>query len=93
MTLIQPEGSETDKLGVIGVDHLAYTYASLGDLVDAFETNEDANAFMHDRFGVNPIGVEFDADAGLQRLRAGASESEFFTRKLICRYRPFAALL
>jgi catechol-2,3-dioxygenase len=27
MALLQPEGSETDKLGVIGVDHVAYTYA------------------------------------------------------------------
>jgi len=119
MSLIQPEGTETDKLGVIGVDHVAYTYASLGDLfenyatlkgsgiapywcihhgitvsmyyadpdgnqmefqVDAFKTNEEANAFMHDRFAANPIGVEFDADAWLQRLRTGAPDSEFFTR-------------
>jgi catechol-2,3-dioxygenase len=119
LTLIQSEGTETDKLGVIGVDHVAYTYASLGDLfenyaalkergitpywsihhgitvsmyygdpdgnqmefqVDAFKTNEEANTFMHDRFGANPIGVEFDADAWLVRLRAGAADSEFFTR-------------
>jgi catechol-2,3-dioxygenase len=119
MTLIQPEGTETDKLGVVGVDHLAYAHASLGDLfenyltlkergiapywcihhgitvsmyyadpdgnqmefqVDSFKTNEDANAFMHDRFAANPIGVEFDPDAWLQRLNAGASEAEFLTR-------------
>lgn len=36
MTLLQPEGTETDKLGVIGVDHLAYTYASLGDLFENY---------------------------------------------------------
>jgi catechol 2,3-dioxygenase-like lactoylglutathione lyase family enzyme len=119
LSVIQPEGTETDKLAVIGVDHVAYTYASLGDLfenyaalkargiapywcihhgisvsmyyadpdgnqmefqVDAFTTNEEANAFMHDRFAANPIGVEFDADAWLERLGAGAPESEFFTR-------------
>ena len=36
MTLIQPEGTETDKRGVIGVDHVAYTYASLGDLFENY---------------------------------------------------------
>jgi catechol-2,3-dioxygenase len=119
MALIQPEGTESEKLGIIGVDHLAYTYASLGDLfenyanlkergitpywrvhhgitvsmyyadpdgnqmefqVDAFKTNEEANTFMRDRFPANPIGIEFDADAWLARLRAGAPESEFLTR-------------
>lgn len=119
MALIQPDGTEADKLGVIGVDHVAYTYGSLGDLfenfaelkdqgivpywcvhhgitvsmyyadpdgnqmefqVDTFKTNEAANTFMHDRFGANPIGVEYDPDAWLARLRAGSPESEFLTR-------------
>jgi catechol-2,3-dioxygenase len=119
MALIQPEGTEKDKHGVIGVDHVAYTYASLDDLfenyadlkdrgitpywcihhgitvsmyyadpdgnqmefqVEALATNDEANAFMHERFAANPIGVEFDPDAWLARLRAGASEPEFLTR-------------
>ncbi len=119
LSLIQPDDTEADKLGVIGVDHLAYTYASLGDLfenyanlkergitpywtihhgitvsmyyadpdgnqmefqVDTFNTNDEANAFMHERFAANSIGVEFDADAWLQRLRAGAPDSELLTR-------------
>jgi catechol-2,3-dioxygenase len=29
---LQPEGSETDRQGLIGVDHVAYTYGSLEDL-------------------------------------------------------------
>ncbi len=29
MAVLQPEGTDTNKLGVIGVDHVAYTYASL----------------------------------------------------------------
>jgi len=112
MSLIQPEGTETDKLGVIGVDHVAYTYASLRDLfgnyailkergiapywrihhgitvsmyyadpdgnqmefqVDAFKTNEETNAFMHDRFAANPIGVEFDPELWLTKKRTGVS--------------------
>ncbi len=120
MALLQPEGTEADKLGVIGVDHVAYTYASLSDLfenyarlradgiepywcvhhgitvsmyfadpdgnqmefqVDAFENNEEANTFMYDHFSANPIGVEYDPNDWLVRLRAGVPESEFLTRK------------
>lgn len=32
MSVLQPEGTETDRRGGIGVDHVAYTYASLTDL-------------------------------------------------------------
>jgi catechol-2,3-dioxygenase len=32
MAVLQLEATETNKLGVIGVDHVAYTYASLNDL-------------------------------------------------------------
>ena len=119
MTVIQQDETQKDKLGVVGVDHVAYTFASLDDLftnyadlkdrgitpywcihhgitvsmyyadpdgnqmefqVEALATNEEANAFMHERFAVNPIGVEYDPDAWLARLRAGAPVSEFLTR-------------
>jgi catechol-2,3-dioxygenase len=36
MSLFQPEGTETDRQGAIGVDHVAYTYASLSDLVENY---------------------------------------------------------
>jgi hypothetical protein len=49
--------------------------------VDAFETNEEANTFMYDRFSANPIGVEYDPNDWLIRLRSGVPESEFLTRK------------
>lgn len=32
MAILQPDGTETDNKGAIGVDHVAYTYESLGDL-------------------------------------------------------------
>ncbi len=32
MAILQPDGAETDNKGEIGVDHVAYTYESLGDL-------------------------------------------------------------
>ena len=121
MSVFQPNGSETDRQGTIGVDHVAYTYASLRDLlehyaqlkeqeirpywcihhgitaslyyadpdgnqmefqVDAFETSDEANAFILEHFGKNPLGVEFDPDEWLARLRAGAPESDFLERRV-----------
>ena len=122
MAVLQPEGTDTNKLGVIGVDHLAYTYASLRDLfetyarlkegrilpyrcihhgvtvsmyyadpdgnqmefqVDSFGTNEETNAYIHGpHFSANPIGVEYDPDVWLARLRAGVPASEFLTRHI-----------
>ena len=121
MSVFQPNGTETERQGTIGVDHVAYTYASLGDLlehyaqlkeqdirpywcihhgitaslyyadpdgnqmefqVDAFETSEEANAFIHEHWGKNPLGVEFNPDEWLARLRAGAPESDFLERRV-----------
>jgi hypothetical protein len=50
--------------------------------VDCFGSNEEANAFMWGpNFDVNPIGVEFDPDEMLARLRAGEPEQAFLPRK------------
>jgi len=121
LDILQPEGTEADRRGMIGVDHVAYTYASLKDLfenyaqlkvqgvrpywcvhhgitvsmyyadpdgnqmefqVDSYGSNEEANAFMAGpHFAANPIGVEYDPDDWLARLRAGAHESEFLARQ------------
>jgi len=46
--------------------------------VDAYPTNEEANAFMEGPgFEQNPIGVEFDPNDLLARLRAGEPETNF----------------
>jgi catechol-2,3-dioxygenase len=115
MSLFQPEGTETEHQGAIGVDHVAYTYASLHDLletyarlkehgitpywcihhgitaslyyadpdgnqmefqVDRFSSSEAAADFINAHFSVNPIGVEYDPEDWLARLRAGTPESE-----------------
>ena len=121
LAVLQPEGTETDRQGVIGVDHVAYTYASLDDLfanyeqlramdirpywcvhhgitvsmyyadpdgnqmefqVDSFGSNDEANAYMEGpHFGANPIGVEYDPEDWLARLRAGTPASEFLMRQ------------
>ena len=122
LSLIQPGGTETDRHGLIGVDHVAYTYASLKDLfdsyaqleekgitpywcvhhgitvsmyyadpdgnqiefqVDSYRSNEDANAFMYGpHFSANPIGVEYDPEDWLARLRGGTPESDLLLRQI-----------
>jgi catechol-2,3-dioxygenase len=50
--------------------------------VDCFATAEGANELMHSpRWGVNPIGVEYDPDDWLARLRAGTPAAELLARK------------
>ena len=121
MSLFQPDGTETDRNGVIGVDHVAYTYASLTDLlenyaqlrekgispywcihhgitismyyadpdgnqmefqVDSYSSSEEANTVINAHFGANPIGVEYDPQEWLARMRAGAPESDFLVRQV-----------
>lgn len=49
--------------------------------VDSYRTNEEANAFMKGPgFDQNPIGVEFDPDDLVARLRAGEPVSNFLER-------------
>lgn len=121
LDILKPGSTEKDRRGVIGVDHLAYTYASLGDLlenyaqlkaqgvtpywcvhhgitvsmyyadpdgnqmefqVDCFDSSEGANAFMEGpHFAENPIGVEYNPDDWLARLRAGTPASELLDRR------------
>jgi catechol-2,3-dioxygenase len=122
LSVLQPEGSEADRQGAIGVDHVAYTYRSLGELfdnfvqlkaqgivpywcihhgitvsmyygdpdgnqmefqVDSYASNDDANSFMHGPgFDVNPIGVEYDPEDWLGRIRAGTPEAELLRREV-----------
>jgi len=121
LDLMKPGTTEKDLRGLIGVDHVAYTYDSLMDLfetyshlkeqgiqpywcvhhgftvsmyyadpdgnqmefqVDCFGSKEEAAAFMAGpQFAANPIGVEYDPDEWLARLRAGVPESEFLRRQ------------
>jgi len=121
LEILRPEVTETDRRGVIGVDHVAYTYASLKDLlenyaqlkaqgvkpywcvhhgitvsmyyadpdgnqmefqVDCFASNEEANAFMAGpHFGANPIGVEYDPDDWLAKVRGGMPAAELLPRR------------
>lgn len=121
MSVLQPNGTETERRGPIGVDHVAYTYASLRDLleqyarlkeesispywcvhhgitvslyyadpdgnqmefqVDCYESLAEATAFIEEHWDANPVGVEFDPEEWLARLRGGTSESELLDRRV-----------
>lgn len=104
----------------VGVHHIAFTYASLADLlghyerlrdlgikpiyvinhgpttslyyadpdgnqlefqVENFETIEESTRFFYsEEFAENPIGVEFDPEVLLERMRAGEPEAELKRR-------------
>lgn len=128
LAVFQPDGTETDRQGAIGVDHVGYTYATLRDLlenyaklkqggispywcvhhgvtaslyytdpdgnqmefqVDCLESGEQASEFMGSQFSLNPVGVEFDPEDWLARLRAGAAETEFLVRQ---RHEPISPI-
>jgi len=36
LDVLQPDGTEHDKRGVVGVDHVAYAYGSLGELLESY---------------------------------------------------------
>jgi catechol-2,3-dioxygenase len=51
--------------------------------VDCFPTADAANELMHGpRMATNPIGVEYDPEDWLKRLRAGTPEAELLERKV-----------
>ena len=117
---LRPGEDQTTTRDLSGVDHVAYTYASLSDLftnyellkendilpywcvhhgvtismyyadpdgnqiefqVDAFASSMESVEFIRSpRFAANPIGVEYDPEDWLARMRDGAPESEFLVR-------------
>jgi hypothetical protein len=48
--------------------------------VDSFSSSDEANAFIDAHFSANPIGVEYDPEDWLARLRGGAPVSDFLAR-------------
>lgn len=120
LSIIEPDVLK-ERQDRVGVDHVAYTFDSLRDLmenyaqlkamgilpywklhhgvtislyygdpdgnrmefqVDVYKTNEEANGFMKGPgFAQNPIGVEFEPDEWLERLRGGEPEVDFMIRQ------------
>jgi len=122
LDLLDPNPAEKNHVGIVGVDHVAYTFASLHDLlenweqlkaigiepywsihhgitvslyysdpdgnrmefqVESYRDPEEANAFMTGPgFTENSIGVEYDPQDWLARLRAGTPESDLLLREI-----------
>ena len=120
MSALMPGAAQDVRDDVTGIDHVAYTYATLVDLfenyamlkekgikpywcihhgvtismyyadpdgnqmefqVDCFANSEDASRYMNTKFAANPVGVEYDPDDWLSRLRAGRPEADFWARE------------
>jgi catechol-2,3-dioxygenase len=111
MSGLSPNGVETEATSKVGVNHVGYTYANLGELletyarlkqlgikpywrvhhgltlsvyyqdpdgnrmefqVDCCPNAEEAHTFMHsEAFSANPVGVEIDPDALLEKYKSG----------------------
>lgn len=120
MSIIKGESDARSPRGQPGMDHVAYGYRDLKELLDkyvelksqgvmpywcihhgitvsmyyadpdgnqmefqtdCFTTNDDANGFMYGpNFEMNPIGVEYDPEEMLAKLRAGVPESQLLPR-------------
>jgi catechol-2,3-dioxygenase len=117
--VVRSDIPETDRKGLIGVDHVAYTYESVPALlenyaelkeagiepywcvhhgvtismyyadpdgnqmefqVDCFPSREETKAYMDSHFEANPVGVEYDPEEWLGRLRAGEPAEAFIPR-------------
>jgi hypothetical protein len=121
LDVVAPDASGDGKRSAVGVDHVAYTYDSVEDLVenyaqlkekgilpywcihhgvtmsmyyadpdgnqmemqvDSFSSSDEANAFMTGpSFAANPIGVEYDPEEVLAKIRAGTPGSAFLRRQ------------
>ena len=110
LDLLKPDGGDADDRGQIGVNHVAYTYANVADLLATYErlkaagihpywpvhhgttlslyyADPDGNRmeFQVDACNAeegktflaatdNPVGVLFDPEALVARMRAGEAE-------------------
>ena len=48
--------------------------------VDCFPSSKEAKSYMESHFEANPVGVEYNPDEWLERLRAGEPASSFIPR-------------
>lgn len=122
LDVLQPGADEGDRAGLVGLDHVAYTYRSIEDLldnyeylkargiepywcvhhgmtvsmyyadpdgnqmefqVDVFDSSEKAVEFMCGEVNTaNPVGVEYDPEEWLAKIRAGTPATDFLERRV-----------
>lgn len=62
--------------------------------IDSYPTNDEANAYMAGpNYAANAMGVEYNPDDWLARLRAGEPESNFLVRKIDMPISPYRGSL
>lgn len=70
MSVLKPDGNETERIGDIGVDHVAYTYASISDLLENYAHLKEA--------GIMPYWcVHHDITASLYYADPDGNQMEF----------------
>ena len=87
LAVLDPAGKASQGKMDAGVDHVAYTYASLADLVDTYTRLKQhgitpywpirhgptLSLYYRDPFATNPIGVNFDPDELVAQIPARSS--------------------
>ena len=119
LDLLKPDGGGADDRGQIGVNHVAYTYANVADLLATYErlkiagihpywpvhhgttlslyyadpdgnrmefqvdcgTAVEAKALMETTaYAANPVGVMFDPEVLVARLKSGEAEEQLLVQ-------------
>jgi catechol 2,3-dioxygenase-like lactoylglutathione lyase family enzyme len=89
MSVLHPDGAETEKRDAIGVDHVGYTYASVGDLLENYAALKEAGIAPYwsihhgitvSMYYADPDGnqMEFQVDAMPTSADAGNFMAESF---------------
>lgn len=90
MALFQPDGTDTERQGAIGVDHVAYTYASLHDLLETYARLKEQGITPYWRihhgisvslYYADPDGnqIEFQVDSFATSEEATAFMRDYFS--------------
>ena len=86
LAVLQPDGSETEKQGTIGVDHVAYTYGSLEDLFDNYEQlkAKDIQPYWCVHHGMTVSMYYADPDGNQMEFQVDAFDSSEEATAFMC---------
>jgi len=86
LAVLQPDGSETEKQGTIGVDHVAYTYGSFEDLFDNYEQlkAKDIKPYWCVHHGMTVSMYYADPDGNQMEFQVDAFDSSEEATAFMC---------
>jgi catechol-2,3-dioxygenase len=86
MGVLRPADTETDRQGLIGVDHVAYTYASLPDLLENYRQlkSKGMEPYWCVHHGVTASMYYADPDGNQMEFQVDAFESSAESNAYIC---------